>query len=371
MTASAEEQRISPQPAWLAGVMSVFAVYVYFLIFAQFGFLLLLQSAGSGPDRLKPVMAVMGACGLVASAGVAWVYTAARGRALLVGSMAIAGVAAVIALIARSPLEFFITAALTGLGIGGATVALAPQLRQAIGAAPLGNCIGWGTGLAYGLCNLPVIFQATPRTQSLVALVAAVVGMVAALRFPVTTSPEARRDKPRLSGIALWTVVFLLLVWLDSAAFYMIQHTPRLQGEMWSGDTQLYLNATIHLGVAVLTGRALDRGWDGRIIVLSALFLGVACVLLGAQRSSMATALLYTSGVSIYSTALVFYPASSGRVSIAAIVYGIAGWIGSALGIGMAERWNEIPGWFLATVAGALFVALGAFGAQRRQMNKD
>ena len=46
---------------------------------------------------------------------------------------------------------------------------------------------------------------------------------------------------------------------------------------------------------------------------------------------------LYAAAVSVYSAGLVFYPASSGRVKLAALVYAVAGWAGTALGIGLAE----------------------------------
>ena len=54
-------------------------------------------------------------------------------------------------------------------------------------------------------------------------------------------------------------------------------------------------------------------------------------------------ALLYTAGVSVYSTALVFYPAHGQRAGLAALVYAVAGWGGSALGIGLAENRHELP----------------------------
>jgi zinc transporter ZupT len=65
---------------------------------------------------------------------------------------------------------------------------------------------------------------------------------------------------------------------------------------------------------------------------------------------------LYISGVSIYSVALVFYPARSGRLWLAALVYAVAGWAGSGLGIGLAEGRTDVPHWLLLGAAGVLLV---------------
>jgi len=75
----------------------------------------------------------------------------------------------------------------------------------------------------------------------------------------------------------------------------------------------------------------------------------------------MAT-LLYITGVSLYSTALVAYgslaPEEKGLWKIssrAGIVFALGGWFGSAMGIGMARDLQRIPTGFLAI---ALAVAL-------------
>jgi mono/diheme cytochrome c family protein len=54
--------------------------------------------------------------------------------------------------------------------------------------------------------------------------------------------------------------------------------------------------------------------------------------------------------------ALVYAPARSGRPSAAALVYAVAGWGGSALGIGMAQDLHAVPDWF-AIAAAAVVVA--------------
>lgn len=341
--------------------MAVAATYVYFLIFAQFGFLQgLLATAAESELRLKLVLTLMGVCGMGSSAVTAWCFRAERARAWLVGSFALAGGAAALAMRAEAIGMFGVVAALTGLGIGGATVTLATVIRRVLGTKHLGLMLGLGTGLAYGFCNLPPVFQASPATQAGLALGAALAGMIAAagleLRAPAAV-PEAADYRPR--GLAIWVIVFLALVWLDSAAFYVIQHNPGLQGGTWRGAGRLYANAGLHFGAAVLAGWALDRGWLRGVVLVAMGLLVAACLLLEAASPwPGGVAALYVIGVSLYSTALVFYPGRSGRAAVAALVYAVAGWAGSALGIGLVEHSQRVPGWLPAGAGLALVVAL-------------
>ena len=81
--------------------------------------------------------------------------------------------------------------------------------------------------------------------------------------------------------------------------------------------------------------------------MVAAGLLLAALILIGAGPGMFSTgAFCYTAGVSCYSTALVYYVARSGRVGVAALVYAVAGWAGSALGIGMAGyHFFENMGW--------------------------
>jgi cytochrome c oxidase cbb3-type subunit 2 len=277
---------------------------------------------------------------------------------LLSAGFAVCAIAAGWSMLAGSAPVFFGVACLVGLGTGLTTVALAGILRLALGGERLGRVIGLGTGLAYGFCNLPVVFGAGAAGQTALAMLAAGAGLTAALMLTFDAPPDrpAGCDYSR-RGRAIWVLVFLGLVWLDSAAFFVIQHTPALKTEMWHGDGQLAANAAMHFVVAVLAGWALDRGWVGRTVLAGAAALLVACLLIGRGGHALAgAALLYTAGVSIYSTALVFYPVSSLRPWLAALVYAVAGWGGSALGLGLADNWHVLPGWFTA-VAGTVVLA--------------
>lgn len=123
------------------------------------------------------------------------------------------------------------------------------------------------------------------------------------------------------------------------------------------------MNAGMHVLAAVLAGYALDRRWLGRAVAAGALALLAAGWLIdGSATAFDGGALLYTAGVSIYSTALVFYPAYGLRPGLPALVYGVAGWGGSALGIGLAEGRRALPEGFIVIAGG---IILGALFARR------
>jgi cytochrome c oxidase cbb3-type subunit 2 len=119
----------------------------------------------------------------------------------------------------------------------------------------------------------------------------------------------------------------------------------------------------MNLVAALLAGWALDRRWAGRTVFAGAAALLVACGLIGGAGGNRAGgAMLYAAGVSVYSTVLVFYPARGGRPWLAALIYAVAGWGGSALGIGLAENRHELPG--LIIIAGTASI-MGGLAARQ------
>ncbi len=368
------QSRETFQPSWRAQtavVVAIAATYGYFLIFAQFGFLKAVQAVVGGEGALlRPLMAVMGGCGIAGSIAVVRIYAAGRGRWLMLLGFGLGGAAAGLSLLAGSSAGLMICAALTGVGTGIITVTLAAMVRREVGGEKLGWCIGAGTGLAYGLCNLPFVFNAGAAGQAVMGIVACGAGALAVLGFRQRAPQhEVGGFDYRPGGVGGWVVILFALVWLDSAAFYVIQHTPALKGGMWGGDAQLYLNAIVHAAAALLAGLMLDRRWVGRTVLFAAGWLIMACILIRSGEGALATgAFCYTTGVSFYSTVLVFYVARSGRVGLAALVYSVAGWIGSALGIGMAENLGAVPAWFLI---GASALVLGGISGRCWLQSRD
>jgi hypothetical protein len=254
------------------------------------------------------------------------------------------------------------------------TVTLAWLLRRAVGDGRLGLIVGLGTGLAYAFCNLPVVFEAGATTQAQIALLVVAAGILggSALGPRVAAERRMERDYSR-AGATAWTMIFLVLVCLDSAAFFIIQHTPALKDAMWSGGSRLWLNAGVHLGAAVLAGWSFDRGWLGRTVGLGAAALLLACLMISGTLPG-AAGLFYVAGVSVYSAALVFYPAYGGRTGLAALVYAVAGWAGSGLGIGLAEGRDHLPAGLVVGAAAVLAIALwgrGLASRRERTMNEN
>lgn len=355
----------------VGAVTTVAAVYVYFLLFAQFGFLQAAQKElGDDIGALGPIMAVMGLAGVAGSGVAGLLFSEQRGRSLLTAGFGICALAAAATSGATGPAGFEVVAGLTGLGTGLTTVALAGILRRAVGGTRLGLIVGLGTGLAYGFCNLPGVFDASAPTQARLALLAVAAGWAGGRTLGPVFPPEPARDR-EYSGLGLvaWVVIFSALVGLDSTAFYFIQHTPALKTATWAGAGKLTLNAAVHLGAAVLAGRALDRGGLGRIAGLGAAALVLACGLINAQSPMPEwTGLLYVAGVSAYSVALVYYPVRSGRPGVAALVYALAGWGGSAVGIGLAVGARQMPAWL--PVAASLLIGPGLALAHRARRER-
>lgn len=344
----------------IVATVTVAATYVYFLAFAQFGFLRAVEAAVGGQNALlRPIMAVMGVAGIGGSVLMAAMFDERRCREQLMAGFVIAGVAAGLAWTAKTPAWFFLCAALTGAGTGMVTVGLAGVLRREVGGGRLGLCIGVGTGTAYAGCNLPPVFTGAPHTQAMLGVVAACTGLLA-VQFLEQRAPRqnARGYDYSPGGKVVWTGIFLALVWLDSAAFQIIQHTPGLKAATWAGGPQLLLNAGAHLVAGVLAGIALDRRRVAGATLTAAALLLAAGTLIVSGRGSIG-APLYAAGVSVYSSVLVFYPARSSRVGLAAWVFGVAGWAGSALGIVAAGAFASGPRWIFLIAIGVVPVLLG------------
>lgn len=355
----------------VAAVMAVAATYVYFLLFAQFGFLRAVQAAGGPADRIKPILGLMGVAGIGGSMLAGRWFSSGGNQRLLGSGFAACAAGAGLALAGGPPAICLIAALLVGFGTGLTTVTLAGLLRPALGRARLGAIIGLGTGLAYAFCNWPGIFDATPALQAGLGVIAAGTGFFAATQLkPRTAENQPVGPDYAPVGIAIWVVFFLVLVGLDSAAFNIIQHSPALKAGTWSTERQLLTNAGTHLVGATLAGLALDRGWLGRVALLGAGSLLAGCGLLGdGMGAGAAGTLLYTAGVSVYSTTLVFYPANGRRPLLAALVYAVAGWGGSALGIALATDRQTLPkGWLIAAglVIALALAARPAAGRARR-----
>ncbi len=352
------QEEFTPQTsAWVAAVVTVAATYAFFLLFTQFGFLKIVRAAvGERTGLASAILATMAVGGLGGSVWAGWTFRENQALHRMVALFAVGGAGAGLSVMTRAVVPLFGIALLTGVGLGGLTVTLAGVLRRVIGGDRLGSAIGLGTGTAYAICNLPIVFTADASAQAFIGLGLCCVGILAVQMLDV----RAPRQVPsgydyQGPALAAWVTVFLALVWLDSGAFHIVQRSPYLREHTW-GSGRLYANAAIHFAAAMLAGYMMDRRWVGRAVLAAVAMMLTAGVLIDPEGHNLAEGmLLYTAGVSIYSTALVFYPARSGRAKWAAVVYGISGVMGSVSGMAMVQNFTAIPRWLVA-IAGAVML---------------
>ena len=170
--------------------------------------------------------------------------------------------------------------------------------------------------------------------------------------------PAQWRDLQPTSAFPLILLAFTALIWLDSAAFFIIQATPTLRAGTWQGTTHLYLNGALHLLAALLSVYLLRRRGLSTTLAAALLALAAACLLLQDPHRAPLASLFYPIGVSLYSVALVAYPAFlspattlAQRARQAGMLYAIGGWFGSAMGIGMGQNLGHIPPLFVLAAA--------------------
>jgi len=352
--------------AWLAGWQGVGLIavtYIYFLIFAQFGFLKRLADLGISGDHLKAIMGTMAIGGIAASLLTPRLENFSDPSRRL--QLAFAG-CAVGALLSLLPLNLFgaiVVSCLIGTALGVLTVTLVTHLKLWMGRSQPLLKVGAGVGLAYFICNYPALFEAAPATMAIVsaALCAAGIGIAALTTNESEASAAAGKSTPFLLALACFTA----LVWLDSAAFFIIQNTPALKSGTWEGARRLWQNGGVHFIAALVSALLLRRRGLAFTLAVAISFLGGACLLLAEPGRAALASVAYPIGVSLYSVALVAYPAflankasSRERARLAGWLYAVAGWIGSGLGIGMGQNLGHIPALFVFAAALLFFAPM-------------
>ncbi len=360
------------QSGWQgAGLVAI--TYVYFLIFAQFAFLNRLASLGLAEDHLKVVMAAMAFGGILFSLLTPRVNLWPSPNLRLRAGLLTSGTAALLSLLPLNLAASFGISFLIGAGLGVLTVTLVTHMRQWTGARYALLLVGLGTGIGYFVCNLPVFFTASPEVQASVAGLLCFAGIGITL-LPAKAKPEATPTQQLgVPPFLRVLVCFAGLVWLDSAAFFIIQGNPALKAGTWQGAIHLRANGWLHLLAALASAWLLRR--RGLILVLSAAFLmlGVACLLLLDPSRAFVASIFYPIGVSFYSVALVAYPSLLAPASSVAQrgrqagwIYSTAGWCASALGIGMGQNLGHVPPVFVIAAGAVVFIP-GLFTALRRR----
>ena len=345
----------------IRAAVTVAAVYGFFLLFAQFSFIELIRASGRGLAEEKVLLGMMALAGIVsgfASAG------QGVSPALIRGSLVAAALSAAVAPIVGNLASLLFVATLVGSALGISTVCLAALLPTWCGI----TWIGLGTGIGYAICNLPCVFQQTPEHQSWIAAGLAILGAAA---VPSSSSWPPNQEGRSLSMPAV-VVIFTALVWMDSAAFFIIQHASDLKSGTW-GAAHLWRNAAIHLSFAIISGVWLSHGGRRMVPLVAWVALAVASICVNQPSSRAFAGILYPAGVSFYSVALVAWPGflagsknSKSAAWKAAWIFAIAGWFGSANGIGMAQTLQRVPLEFI--VGAGLAVGIASLKLNRKTL---
>jgi cytochrome c oxidase cbb3-type subunit 2 len=348
-----------------AEVVVIATVYFYFLIFAQFAFLRL--NPVSSPGETRVIMTCMGIAGLLACVAVGRYCNWQNARTMLAGGFAVCAFAVKAAFVMKDFGTKCFASVCIGVGTGLLTTSLAAGLPFLFDIRRFGLAAGLGTGLAYAVCNLPAVFAAAPTAQTGAALIASLVGLLS------VSALGKRRDEPReprpcpsaLDAPFVGLVAaFFALICLDSAAFILWQKLPANDPFSWGRAEIQGQNCAIHLGAAIVAGLWLDRGGLAKIPMIAFALIAAAIWIMTKRIAGLSPAAhwLYASGVSFYSTALIFAPFGGARNSLrlaarrAGVLFAVSGWIGSGLGIGLAQNLQAIPGWILL-LGGAIVVA--------------
>jgi len=110
--------------AVVAGALAVGATYVFFLIYAQFGFLHLLEDRLGEGSAVRPAMAAMGIAGLVASLATAAALRRVPAHLALIGGLFLCAVSGLGSIVAGSGPALIVSAALIGAATPNLSVSL-------------------------------------------------------------------------------------------------------------------------------------------------------------------------------------------------------------------------------------------------------
>ena len=362
---------LKPVSSGWRGVCLIAITYVYFLIFAQFAFLKRLALLWIADDHLKAAMAAMAFGGILFSLLVPRVARFPSPALRLRAGLAACGAAAAMSLPTLNLPGTIAVSFLIGCGLGLLTVTLVTYLRLWIGSTNPLLKVGLGTGIGYLVCNLPPLFTASPETQAAISALLCIGGICLTFqrsgKLIPATAPPAASGIPFLQALACFTA----LIWLDSAAFFIIQNTPALKAGTWGSDFHLWGNGLLHFGAALAAVALLRRRGLAFLLAIAFLALGAACLLLLDPNRALPASGFYPVGVSLYSVALVAYPSLLARATSdaqrgrqAGWIYAIAGWFGSAMGIGMGQNLGHVPPVFVVA-AGAVVLLPAVIGVVR------
>ena len=162
----------------------------------------------------------------------------------------------------------------------------------------------------YFICNLPALLHRLRRSavrNGAALLCLAGIGVTLA----PTSMPSRGARSSATARIPFSRVLacFTALVWLDSAAFFIIQNNPALKAGTWQGSApsvgQRRAASCCGAGQRMVSSPPQDSLWFSRCRSLRS---AIACLLLLDPSRVALASIFYPIGVSLYSVALVAYP---------------------------------------------------------------
>jgi cytochrome c oxidase cbb3-type subunit 2 len=341
-------------------------------LYVQLGFVDRLQQLALGPAQTRYVLAAMGLAGFTTSlAAPLLLRTKHPVWALRLGFL-LSFLAIALSMVSGAFPLLLLAAAGMSLGLSLGYVSLIATARPSFRARRIGVKVGLGTGLAYAICSVPWLFLASPEAKGLFSLVACAAGGVmtfamhdAAPLENLATARTGEEPKAEPAGFISILMIFFALVWLDSGAFAVILDNPKLKQAFWGTDALQWRNSALHFASALLGGWLIDRGRLRSTLTLSYLVIVLAIHLL---QQPMPMAMLASAGyvcaASLYTVALFAYaPACLGhdggpRLHGRWVLFALAAWVGSTLGIGMMQDLQAVPTWVMAIAGCVIGVAL-------------
>ena len=336
----------------VAGIIA--CAFFYFLIFAQFAYLHLLNSFHVSTIHLNSSLLSMCSGGIMGCTIVAFKHEGKYTiRWLLCGFVSCA---------IWPHLVWFQTDAAvfpflgfgTGLSLGILTVTIASTLHFWLPKKQLGIWVGGGVGLAYFLCNIPLITQSSAKLHCLYAVGICLVGLLLCKDLPLQISKTTKVKTERKVDIFLKSKIFwvsffflMILVWFDSAAFILIQNNFQKNSNIVHSEMMLWSIALLHFLSAIIAGWLL-----GKRLIFPLLIISLCGLLLGMwgiqDCNHYGWKMLYIISASIYSTILValvsllpetpqFFPI---KIKVA-LLFAVVGWLGSTIGIFMVYNFQK------------------------------
>lgn len=354
----------------VAGIGGLTVSHVVLLLYVQLGFVDRLQQLALGPARTRYVLAAMGLAGFATSLAAPLLLRVRHPVWALRLGFLVSFLAIALSMVSGAfPLLLLASAGMSfGLSLG--YVSLVATTRPSFRARRIGVKVGLATGLAYAICSVPWVFLSSPEAKGLVSLAACAAGGVMTFAMHDAASPEslaaARHEeehKAEPPGFMSILLIFFALIWLDSGAFAIILDNPKLKLAFWGTETLQWRNSALHFVSALLGGWLIDRGRLRSTLTLSYLVIVLAIQLLQqpAPMALLASA-GYVCAASLYTVALFAYapaclgPDGDSRLHGRWVLFALAAWAGSTLGIGMMQELHVVPTWVMA-IAGCVIGA--------------